>query len=101
MELRVAPTSISPSPSAKTITPTSAVVSTGIRSSRRYAAALVAALSLTAVNNAAAQKQRASRVDGEWPLDVRYLKLEKPVALSPDDSLIAITVEDRRRKVTP
>ena len=61
----------------------------------------MAALSLTAVNNAAAQKQSASRVDGEWPLDVRYLKLEEPVALSPDDSVIAITVEDRRRKLTP
>jgi dipeptidyl aminopeptidase/acylaminoacyl peptidase len=74
---------------------------TGIRSARAYAAAFTVALSVAAVNHAAAQARSASRVDGDWVFDVRYLKLEDAVALSPDDSAIAITVEDRRRKVTP
>src|SRR5947207_11151193 len=101
MELRVATTSTSRSPSAKTITRPSTAASTGMRSSRTYAAALAAALSLTALNNAAAQRRGAPRVESEWALDIRYLKFVEAVALSPDDGAIAITVEDRRRKLTP
>jgi dipeptidyl aminopeptidase/acylaminoacyl peptidase len=74
---------------------------TAIRKVRAGAAAVAIALSLAGSARAAAQGRASAHFDDVQLFGIRYLKLEEPVALSSDDRAIAITVEDRRRNLTP